>query len=139
MTARSTLAILALATATARADPPREDGDSKALVATGALVMLGSYTASVNVAGMSDVHTAPYLYIPLAGPWLMLAEWPRCDATSPACDHSSNADAMLVADGALQLAGLAMAAYGMYESRARKPSALHIAPTHDGVLLYGRF
>lgn len=69
------------------------------LLATGSVVLVGSYLPAVVVAGVRDTKDDNDLYIPIAGPWMMLAGGP---------DESKGYKALLVADGVAQGLGALM-------------------------------
>ena len=113
--------------------------------ATGALVFLGSYGASVVVAGSSDHPGADRLYVPIVGPWLALNDWGHCPITSPSCDSATTDKVLLVADGVFQAAGIVTMLDGLFEPSHHTvwtrtaDTKLHISPTHNGVTMFGRF
>jgi hypothetical protein len=115
------------------------------VVATGALVFLGSYGASVVVAGSSDHAGADRLYVPVAGPWLALQDWGQCSITSPSCDKSTTDKVLLVADGIFQAAGIVTMLDGLFEPTHHTvvtrtaDTKLHITPTHNGVTMFAHF
>jgi hypothetical protein len=76
------------------------------LFTSGAVVFLGSYGASVIVAGTSDHNGDSQLYIPVLGPWLDLSERGSCADTMGSCDHATTNKILLAADGIFQAAGL---------------------------------
>jgi|SRR6478609_4291635 len=78
---------------------PQHRRPHRVLLATGAVVLIGSYATSAIVAAKSDRSADEKLFLPVVGPWLDLKHR-ACGATS--CDHDTANKALLVTDGALQ-------------------------------------
>jgi hypothetical protein len=119
---------------------------------TGALVFAGTYGASVIVAGDSNEHGGHHhLYVPIAGPWLDLADRPSCDPTENRCDHETTTKVLLVADGVFQAAGILTMLDGVLDPGRRHVShsyadnkKVHVLPTTfagtgGGVNVFGHF
>jgi len=126
------------------------DGWNLARFSTGALVFVGSYGVSTIVAASNDHRGDRKLYVPVAGPWLALGDRSGCDLAIETCDHETTAKVMLVVDGVLQIAGLAIMVDSLvqpshhrhYRHVARRE--YHLAPTsfgrgEPGVAFAGRF
>lgn len=119
--------------------------------ATGAVVFGGTYLASVLVAGSSSEKGGHHhLYVPLAGPWLDLADRPSCDPTNTACDHETTTKVLLVADGVFQAAGVLTMLDGVLDPSRRSRAAVvadkkvHVTPTTfagtgGGLNVFGNF
>jgi len=114
--------------------------------ATGALVFAGTYGASAIVAGSSNHPGADRLYVPVAGPWLALNDWGHCPVSNPACDQNTTDKVLLVADGVFQAAGLITMLDGVLEpsrhhvvARRYADKDVHLAPTANGAMVFGRF
>jgi hypothetical protein len=114
--------------------------------ATGALVFAGTYGASAIVAGSSNHPGADRLYVPVVGPWLALNDWGHCPVDNPACDTNTTDKVLLVADGVFQAAGLITMLDGVLEPSSHHVYAhryadkgVHVAPTGNGAMVFGRF
>ncbi len=149
-----------LITSAASAQPPAPAYETvprrydPAALTAGALVFAASYGASVFVAMTTDEHErdlgTEQLFIPVAGPWLALADRDACPLMGPSCDHEAAYKALLVVDGMFQAAGVLAIIDGLVEPASRRvPVRRHagaqvrIAPslTHGGpgVVVAGRF
>ena len=127
------------------------DPINTSVFATGAVVFGGTYLASVIVAGNSSEHGGHHhLYVPLAGPWLDLADRPSCDPTNTACDHETTTKVLLVADGIFQAAGVLTMLDGVLDpSRHSRTTVVtdkrvHVTPTTfagtgGGLNVFGNF
>lgn len=129
-------------TAAASAQPPRapapeDEGapvrdlyDDPVFVA-GAVTFLGSYGLSVGFGATSLDDANRWLYLPLAGPWLSLA------------DNSDAGDRWLLAfDGIAQAAGVALLATAVIGERRDRHAAqrfARVAVTPQTVGVVGRF
>jgi hypothetical protein len=80
-------------------------GPNADLIATGVFTFGLPYTASVVVATESSRSADNYLYAPVAGPWLDLANRGECPPTSN-CGNETAYKALLIADGVLQGVGV---------------------------------
>ena len=76
-------------------------GPNRALLRSGALTLGISYVPALVVAIESDRKGDDYLYYPVAGPWLDLANREHC-AT---CEHETLNEVLLVTDGVFQGVG----------------------------------
>jgi hypothetical protein len=132
--------------------------DPAALTA-GALVFAASYGASVFVATTADEDQrdlgAEQLFIPLAGPWLALADRDACPLVGDPCDHEAAYKALLVIDGIFQAAGVLAMLDGFVEPASRRVPVhtarparassprVRVTPTMGhggpGVVVVGRF
>jgi hypothetical protein len=79
-------------------------GPNGALIASGAFTFGIPYAASLVAATESSRPADNYLYAPIAGPWLDLANRGECPPTS-ACGNETAYKALLIADGVLQGVG----------------------------------
>src|SRR6516162_3853198 len=64
--------------------PETYTGPNRALISTGLVTFGLAYVPAVIVAGTSSLPADNHLYIPVAGPWLNLADRPACGAPSEA-------------------------------------------------------
>jgi hypothetical protein len=86
-------------------------GPNVPLITTG-LGMFGlSYTPALIVGAMSSQSADRNLYIPVAGPWLDLANRPGC--TGRACGSETTNKVLLGVDGVFQGVGAAMTVVGL--------------------------
>jgi hypothetical protein len=103
----------------------------------GGLVLLGgSYLASVAVAATSTHQGDHYLYLPVAGPWLDLADRGACGAGTTSCDKETWNKALLVGDGILQGLGALSIVMSLFTSqrsaRATAKATVFVKPTALG-------
>jgi hypothetical protein len=83
------------------------DSYNAPVFATGALVFIATYGASVITAATTNNERGNNrLYVPVVGPWLALNDRGSCDITRSACDHETTAKVLLIADGVFQAAGI---------------------------------
>lgn len=73
-------------------------GPNRALIRTGVLVLGVSYVPAFLVASTNPRPDDDYLYFPVAGPWLDLANRQPCSS----CENESLNKALLVTDGIFQ-------------------------------------
>jgi hypothetical protein len=142
------------------AEEPGYTGPNRVLIATGLIAFSGAYVPSVIVGTVSPRPVDQRLYIPVAGPWIDLAERPGCGANHFACDRETTDKAWIVVSGTFQGAGalLTLASFAFPErdgyvttakrderdkavekaaaTRALKPT-LHFGPTRLGAAGYG--
>lgn len=112
--------------------------------ATGALIFVGSYSASAYVAATSDHVGADRLYVPVVGPWLALNDWGDCPISQPRCDQNTTEKVLLVADGVFQAAGIITMLTGLMSPSthtvvARQQTTVKVRPTRNGVAAFGTF
>jgi hypothetical protein len=74
-------------------------GPNRALIRTGVLVLGMSYVPAFIVASTNPRPDDDYLYFPVAGPWLDLANRQPCGTS---CENESLNKALLVTDGIFQ-------------------------------------
>jgi hypothetical protein len=82
-----------------RREVPQHRRPHRVLLATGVVVLAGSYGASAIVAAKSERKADEKLFLPVVGPWLDLK---RRDCGVRACDNETFNKALLIGDGALQ-------------------------------------
>jgi hypothetical protein len=88
-------------------------GPNVPLLTTG-LTMFGlSYTPALVVGAMSSQSADRNLYIPVAGPWLDLANRPSCGGRGPTCGRETTNKVLLGVDGVFQGVGAAMTVVGL--------------------------
>jgi hypothetical protein len=114
------------------------------MIMGGAVLFLGSYGASVAVASNNDHNGADRLYVPLVGPWLALNDWGSCDdIENSACDDTTTAKVLLIGDGVAQALGVLAFTGGILSPRHHtvdtSTAGIHVAPTHNGAVVFGRF
>jgi hypothetical protein len=121
------------------------------LIASGLFTFAIPYVASVVVANESTRREDRYLYTPVAGPWLDLANRDECPAVG-SCSNETAFKILLVADGVLQgfgalevLAGLAFPETRPTTTTTRSYSSpqVRVAPSvtraSAGLTAFGRF
>ena len=112
---------------------------------TGGAIMFGiPYASSVIVAASSNREGDKNLYIPLAGPWMDLANRGRCIGFS--CDNETSNKVLLVVDGILQGVGALQVVSGFIFPSTRtvtRTVGVHVTPTGGrssvGLAAYGSF
>jgi hypothetical protein len=77
-------------------------GPNRAMLGSGVAVFGLSYVPAVIVASQSPQSVDSKLYIPVAGPWLDLANRPSCGAGAAPCDEEGRNRALVAVDGAFQ-------------------------------------
>lgn len=97
-------------------------GPNRALIGTGLVTFAASYIPAVVVAGESSLPADHHLYVPLAGPWLDMADRPACGAANVACDNETTNKVLLAVDGVFQGIGVLTTVAGF------------LAPEHDEVV-----
>jgi hypothetical protein len=126
-------------------------GPNRALISTGLVTFGLSYVPAVIVAGTSSNPADNHLFIPVAGPWLDLADRPACGtapieaAASAAipCDMETTNKVLLGVDGVFQGIGALTTLVGLLSPEHEeepvltgKPT-LHITPARMGKGGYG--
>jgi hypothetical protein len=116
-------------------------GPNRALVGTGLVTFAASYIPAVIVAGESPQPADHHLYVPIAGPWLDMANRPACGAASVSCDSETTSKILLAVDGVFQGIGVLTTVAGFLApeheqtvttlSTVGKPT-IHIAPAEMG-------
>lgn len=121
------------------------------LITSGAIMFGASYGASVVVATQSNTMGDDRLYVPVAGPWMDLANRRSCTSSfAPGCDNETTNKVLLVADGIFQgLGALQMLGGFLFPTThtvvVEKPIAkgVHVTPTGGaggaGITAYGVF
>jgi hypothetical protein len=119
------------------------------LITSGVVMFGASYGASLVVAAASSRDGDQHLYVPLAGPWMDLADRGTCRETAGrSCNNETANKVLLVADGIFQGAGALQIIGGFLfpstkvVTRSAKPS-VRVTPTagygNVGLQAYGRF
>ncbi len=114
-------------------------GPNRALIATGLVTFGLSYIPGVIVAGESSQPADHHLYVPVAGPWLDLANRPACGPNNVGCDTENTNKVLLVVDGVFQGLGVLSVVAGFLSpehevvtaAEAQKPT-LHFTPAEMG-------
>lgn len=122
--------------------PTKLDLDARAGLLIGGLATFGAaYWPALYVGGTSDLTSDHLMLVPLAGPWLSLAERSPCGGfRAPSCGSDTTSRALIVTDGIVQAIGalLAIGALTVPPSKtqtaAPAASSVHVslAPTRDG-------
>jgi hypothetical protein len=112
---------------------------------TGAILFGGSYAAAAIVSGESDHVGADRLWVPVVGPWLALNDWGSCPIDQPRCDTNTTDKVLLIADGVVQAAGILTMVDGLLQPSSHKvirrtaDTKVHVAPTGNGMMVFGHF
>jgi hypothetical protein len=81
-------------------------GPNRELLHSGIFALGVPYAASIVVAATSDRAEDKHLYIPVAGPWMDLANRSGCgNAGEPSCDKETAYKVLLIGNGILQGVG----------------------------------
>jgi hypothetical protein len=87
-------------------------GPSIPMMTTGLVLFGASYTAAVAVAGTSPHAADQRMAVPIAGPWMALADRPQTSCTGIGNDRTCNVEAtntvLIVGDGVLQAIGVGL-------------------------------
>jgi hypothetical protein len=136
----------------AGAEPISYARPNSLLFGGGISVFLASYVPSVIVAVVNDNSYDKHLYIPIAGPWLDLADRPGCGGIGESgCPTENGYRALLVVVGSFQALGAITTILGAALPERRIPvppkaarPTLHVVPTQVsrdgyGVEAFGTF
>lgn len=97
-------------------------GPSRGMLFTGIGLFAVSYGAAAIVSGTSDEDADDSLIVPIAGPWMSLADRPDCGGDAGVdCDEENTNKVLLVTDGVFQAigAGLIVGSFLAPEKRTR--------------------
>ena len=138
------------ATPVAAEKAEKYNGPNRALISTGLVTFGLSYVPAVIVAGTSAQPADNHLFIPVAGPWLDLAERPACGtslteaaAVAIPCDMETTNKVLLGVDGVFQGIGALTTLVGLLSpEREEEPvttgkPTVHVTPARMGVGGYG--
>jgi hypothetical protein len=121
-----------------------ESGPNRALLSSGIISFGVPYVASVVVASQSDHQGDNHLYVPVAGPWMDLADRGGCGGLfQNSCNTETTYKVLLVANGILQgLGALDILASFVYPETTRVTVAsdskrVVVSPTVMGKEGYG--
>jgi hypothetical protein len=116
-------------------------GPSMAMVGSG-LVLFGlSYVPALVVGTSSRLDADHTLVVPIAGPWMDLAQRPGCYASGSACNGENTSKVLLVTDGVLQAASVLVTLSGLFapayqtttvQSAKITEPTLHLTPAAMG-------
>lgn len=127
----------------------QEERPNVGLITTGIVTLGLSYGTSAVVAATSKNPADQHLYVPVAGPWMDLAQRPSCEGR--ACGNEGTYKALLVADGIFQGLGALEILGGLLTSETRTvstardkapatavlPPTLRVTPARLGQGAYG--
>jgi hypothetical protein len=121
------------------------------MIASGVATFAIGYVPSVIVAAESPLPADRHLYIPIAGPWIDMADRPACGVGWIGCGKETGNKVLLGLDGVVQAIGVLATATGflvpertvVVTAQADKPS-LHLTPAQFtggayGVAAFGNF
>ena len=116
-------------------------GPNRLLLGTGVTTLVFAYGISAYVGATTERSSERWLVVPLAGPWVALAQREGCAETGTTpCDVDPAFRGLLVADGLLQLAGAAQIALAFVKRERREvtfvPSRV---PGGAGLVALGTF
>ncbi|HTQ42350.1 MAG TPA: hypothetical protein VMI75_06275 [Polyangiaceae bacterium] len=117
-------------------------GPNVPLLTTGLTTFGLSYAPALVIGAMSSQSADRNLYIPVAGPWLDMANRPACGGRGPSCTGETTNKVLLGVDGVAQGLGAAMTVVGllvptrhttMTKTTAKKEGAtIQISPASVG-------
>ncbi len=117
-------------------------GPNVPLITTGLVTFGLSYVPAIVVAGESTQSADHNLYIPIAGPWIDIANRPACGSVGgPDCTTETTDKVLIGVDGVFQGVGAVMTVLGLLTpehhdvvttaAKADKPT-LQVSPTRVG-------
>jgi hypothetical protein len=108
-----------------RDDPHVIDGGpNRLLLATGLATLGFAYGISAYVGATTERGSERWLLVPVSGPWLALARREGCaEVGATPCDVEPTFQGLLVADGLIQLAGVAQLALAFVKRERRETQA----------------
>ncbi len=125
---------------------PTASSGGGALIAIGFVTFGLAYAPAVSTATTSQVPIDKHLLVPVAGPWIDLANRPNCGPTGISCNAEIGNQALLIVDGFFQglaliqiLAGIGQVSHDMSTPVAKvdlKPS-VRLRPAQIGAGAYG--
>jgi hypothetical protein len=90
------------------------------IVVGGAIAFVGAYGTSIAVAAANSKSEDNWLYVPVFGPWIDLANRPGCGGfNEPSCSREDGSRALLVIDGVFQGLGVLTVALGLVVPQKR--------------------
>ncbi len=122
------------------AERPVETRPNVPLITTGLVTFGLSYVPALVVAGESTQSADHNLYIPVAGPWLDIANRPSCGGGGPDCTTETTDKVLIGVSGVFQGVGAVMTVLGLLTpersevvtaAKADKPT-IHVSPTSVG-------
>ncbi len=97
---------------------------NRAMIGGGLFAFVGAYVPGVIVAAVNDNSYDNHLYIPVAGPWLDLANRPGCGGLGQnSCGQETGFKALLIVDGAFQGLGALATVLGFVTPEQRRTVA----------------
>jgi hypothetical protein len=119
------------------------------VIVGGMFLLTSAYSFSAVAAGTSDVKADENLWVPVAGPWMDLAERPRCGGgvARPTCDNESVNQALIVTSGIVQGVGALQILGGLLFPKTEvimsSKRSVQIAPSATGsavgITAFGKF
>jgi hypothetical protein len=126
--ARADAAPVATTTTTSAAVPSetREEAymPNPYLLATGFVLWGVPYTSGLIVAAQSSNPADQHLYVPIAGPWIDLANRQSCPVGSNACNNETTNKVLLGVDGAFQAIGTIEVLWGFLRHEHREVTTI---------------
>lgn len=119
-------------------------GPSMVMIGSGVIIFGASYVPAVVVGATSGLDADHTLFVPIAGPWIDLAQRPDCSPASQ-CNAENTNKVLLATDGVVQALG-ALTVVGGFLTPARETTSvrtrhagmkLHLLPARLGGSAYG--
>lgn len=120
---------------------PSYTGPNVPLITTGLVTFGLAYVPALVVAGESSQSADHNLYIPVAGPWLDIANRPQCGNGGPDCTTETTDKVLIGVSGVFQGVGAVMTVIGLLTpehndvvtTAAKNDSpTIHVSPTSVG-------
>jgi hypothetical protein len=122
----------------ATTDAAWRTGPNTGLISSGFITFGVPYVTSVIIASQSNHEGDKNLYMPVAGPWIDLANRGGCDGINqPTCATETGYKVLLAADGLLQTVGAVEIFAGLliperHATTVAKQPTVHVAPSPVG-------
>jgi hypothetical protein len=123
-----------------------ENVPNRGLIVSGAVLLGATYSVSTLVGFTSSEPADRALLVPVAGPWMDLADRPGCSDNNQGCNGETAARVLLVADGVGQALGALNMVGGFVFPAKRivtKVGKVQILPqagaNGTGIMAYGAF
>jgi hypothetical protein len=122
------------------AETTEYEGPNRALIGTGFFLFGASYIPVAVIAGTSAHQGDSHLYVPVAGPWLDMADRGPCNPRTAACDNEMSNKVGLAVSGVFQGLGVlcVMSGFIFPEERTVTTMAAHKPSVHFRLARLGR-
>jgi hypothetical protein len=120
-------------------------GPSMAMVGSGLVIFGLSYIPAVVVGSSSSLDADRTLLVPVAGPWIDLAQRPGCGNGDSSCNNENTNKVLLVTDGVFQAIGVLTTIGGFLTPAHERTTVqdadnspkVHVSPASFGNGSYG--